>query len=86
MKTTPLTITRNKRITGNNSKSYNDKHPENPISLRPIRDACKAIYKSSPYVTRAQKAYNFHACTKLRRLKNFSGPAIARGISNLALS
>jgi hypothetical protein len=30
---------RNKEIVGNNSKSYNDKHPENPVSLRPIHDA-----------------------------------------------
>jgi hypothetical protein len=34
-----ITVQRNKIIVGNNSKSYNDKHPENPISLRPIRDA-----------------------------------------------
>ena len=28
---------RNNKIVGNNSKSYNDKHPDNPIHLRPIR-------------------------------------------------
>jgi len=31
--------TRNHLIVGKNSKSYDDKHPENPVSLRPIRDA-----------------------------------------------
>jgi hypothetical protein len=30
---------RNDKIVGNNSKSYNDKHPDNPIHLRPIRMA-----------------------------------------------
>jgi len=30
---------RNSQIVGNNSKSYDDKHPTNPIVLRPIRDA-----------------------------------------------
>lgn len=34
-----ITIQRNAQITGRNSKSYNDKHPENPIQLRPIRTA-----------------------------------------------
>lgn len=34
-----ITVQRNKQIVGNNSNSYNDKHPENPVSLRPIRDA-----------------------------------------------
>lgn len=33
--------TRNHLITGRNSASYNDKHPENPIELRPIRDALR---------------------------------------------
>lgn len=28
-------------IVGRNSASYNDKHPENPIVLRPIRDALR---------------------------------------------
>jgi hypothetical protein len=34
-----ITEIRNAKIVGNNSKSYNDKHPENPVSLRPIHDA-----------------------------------------------
>jgi hypothetical protein len=31
-----LTVIRNAKVVGNNRKSYNDKHPENPVSLRPI--------------------------------------------------
>jgi len=38
-----LTVRRNKQIVGNNSKSYNDKHPENPISLRPVRNAIQKM-------------------------------------------
>lgn len=30
---------RNAKIVGNNSKSYDDKHPNNPVSLRPIHEA-----------------------------------------------
>ncbi len=37
-KTSPCaTLVRNAVITGNNSKSYNDKHPENPWPLTPIK-------------------------------------------------
>jgi hypothetical protein len=30
---------RNKRIVGNNSASYDRKHPENPVDMRPIYNA-----------------------------------------------
>ena len=36
---------RNSRIVGHNSKSYNDKHPTNPVALRPIHDACMRVPK-----------------------------------------
>jgi hypothetical protein len=39
------TIKRNAQIVGNNSKSYNDKHPENPVSLRPVHDAIANVPK-----------------------------------------
>jgi hypothetical protein len=39
MKKIYTTGIRNKLITGKNSASYNEKHPENPISMRPIHDA-----------------------------------------------
>ncbi len=74
MKTTSLTISRNKQITGNNSKSYNDKHPENPISLRPIRDACKATIKHERKLR-----------GRLHRLARFSRPTIAHLIACLTL-
>lgn len=74
MKTTSLTISINKQIVGNNSKSYNDKHPENPISLRPIRDACKATGK-----------YEHELRGRLHRLARFSRPTIAYLIACLTL-
>lgn len=37
---------RNAQVVGHNSKSYNDKHPSNPVSLRPIRDAVR----NTPYI------------------------------------
>jgi hypothetical protein len=45
MKKKSLTEIRNAKIVANNSKSYNDKHPANPIALRPIHDACAATHK-----------------------------------------
>ena len=34
---------RNSQIVGKNCASYNDKHPENPIILRPIRAAVAKV-------------------------------------------
>ena len=34
---------RNKRIVGNNTASYNDKHPTNPIIFGPIRKAIRLV-------------------------------------------
>lgn len=70
-----LTVIRNTKIVGNNSKSYNDKHPNNPIVLRPIHDACKATHP---------KAFKLRA--KLRAMSNWSRPEIARGIARLTSS
>ena len=66
MKNKSLTEIRNAKIVGKNSLSYNDKHPENPVSLRPIHDACKAM------------PTRFHA--KLRALANLGRPEMTRGI------
>lgn len=92
MKTTSLTISRNKQIVGNNCKSYNDKHPEKPIALRPIRDALKAARahrsknKWTPRLAfRAQDAYVAALYQKINRLRNLGRPAIARGITQLTL-
>jgi len=68
MKKQSITAIRNANVVGNNSKSYNDKHPENPVSLRPIHDA---LLKARPRWMR----------TKLRAMANWSRPAIARGIA-----
>jgi len=70
MKKKILTVIRNAKIVGNNSKSYDNKHPENPIALRPIRDACKATHKDA-----------FKLRLKLRALANCSRPTIALGIA-----
>jgi len=66
MKNKSLTEIRNAKIVGKNSRSYNDKHPENPVSLRPIHDACKAA------------PAKYHA--RLRALSNLGRPALTRGI------
>lgn len=70
MKKKSLTVIRNDKVVGNNSKSYNDKHPENPVSLRPIHDACKATHKD-----------DFKLRVKLRALASCSRPTMARGIA-----
>ena len=44
MKKKSITVIRNAMIVGHNSKSYDEKHPKNPISLRPIHDAKKDCY------------------------------------------
>lgn len=67
-----LTIKRNKQIVGNNSKSYNDKHPDNPVSLRPIHDALRANAAKPKWFIR-----------KIRAMRNWSKPQIARGLALL---
>ena len=47
MKKKSLTVIRNAKIVGKNSKSYNAKHPVSLVSLRPIHDACKATNKDA---------------------------------------
>ena len=92
MKTTSLTIVRNKKIVGRNSKSYNDKHPENPISLRPIHDAIKATRAHISSHMRmkglASRAHNANAVAQLQKInrwRNLSRPAIACAIANMTL-
>lgn len=55
---------RNDQIVGRNSASYNDKHPENPIELRPIRSACW------------RNPNNFKMQRRIRSLSNESRPNI----------
>ncbi len=71
MKKKSLTVIRNAKVVGNNSKSYNDKHPENPVSLRPIHDALRATKKD-----------DFNVRRGLRWLANLSRPEIVRGIQH----
>jgi hypothetical protein len=66
-----LTVIRNTKIVGNNSKSYNDKHPKNPVSLRPIHDACAAIHRN-----------DFKLRRQLRALMNYDRQTIARAIAH----
>jgi hypothetical protein len=68
MKKKSLTVIRNAGVVGNNSKSYNDKHPENPVSLRPLHDALLVANVRWLRV-------------KLRAMKNWSRPDIAHGIA-----
>ena len=73
MKTKSITIKRNNQVVGNNSMSYSDKHPENPISLRPIHDARK----------KAGRNGKIH--TMFLALRNFSRPAITYEIAHINL-
>lgn len=69
-----LTCIRNSKVVGKNRKSYDDKHPENPIALRPLRDAIKIIYKNrGPY----------WAIYRIHSLANASKPKIAREIARI---
>lgn len=47
---------RNKVIVGKNSASYNDKHPHNPVQLRPVSRALHADSSINSFVRRAIKA------------------------------
>ena len=92
MKITSLTIIRNKKIVGRNSKSYNDKHPENHISLRPIHDAIKATrahisshIRTQGFASRAHNANAVDQLQKINRWRNLSRPAIACAIANMTL-
>lgn len=38
-------LNRNHLVVGKNSMSYDDKHPENPVSLRPVHDAIQKLPK-----------------------------------------
>ena len=60
------TMTRNAMIVGNNSKSYNDKHPENPVSLRPVHDAIAKVPKLVD--TKGFEHPNLKVISALRRL------------------
>jgi len=87
MKKKSLTVIRNAKIVGKNSKSYNAKHPVSLVSLRPIHDACKATNKDACKATNkdAFKATNkdaFKLRAKIRSLANCSRPTIAHGIAH----
>ena len=55
---------RNEQIVGNNSKSYNDKHPDNPIHLRPIRAAIAKVPKVAD--DKGQLHPNYKAIREIR--------------------
>jgi hypothetical protein len=71
MKQKTLTVLRNAKIVGKNSMSYDDKHPENPISLCPIRDICKRTDSRA-------------LLRRLRGMGSFSRPEIAQGVTMYA--
>lgn len=73
--------TRNHLVVGKNSKSYDDKHPENPVSLRPIRDAIAAMPK---VLTGGRVAPDHKRISFLRHLGYLPRLDIARGISMIA--
>ena len=79
MKKKSLTVIRNAKIVGKNSKSYNAKHPVSLVSLRPIHDACKATNKDAFKATN-KDAFKLRA--KIRSLANCSRPTIAHGIAH----
>lgn len=64
----PISVARRKICVGNNSKPYNVKHPENPVALRPIHDACRTT--CDPKLR-----------AKFRALANLSKPEIAYWIA-----
>jgi len=61
---------RNDKIVGNNSKSYNDKHPDNPIHLRPIRQAIANVPKVKD--DKGQLHPNYKAIREIRALGSMS--------------
>lgn len=66
-----LTVIRNAKVVGRNRASYNDKHPNNPVSLRPLH----GVYPCAPRWVRA----------KLRTMRNWDRPAIARALRILGV-
>lgn len=64
--------TRNHLVVGKNSKSYDEKHPENPVSLRPIHDAVLKVKRN--YFTRNDYAL----MSALRRLGSQPRMVIAK--------
>lgn len=79
MKKKSITAIRNAKIVGHNSKSYNDKHPENPVSLRPIHDAIQNIPKILD--TKNRLVPDTKRIRALHAMANWSKPKIARGIA-----
>ena len=69
------TIKRNATIVGSNCASYDDKHPENPVSLRPIHRALNVAFN------------NRQTCKveEINAMRNWSKPNIARGLAALML-
>ncbi len=62
------TIERNKKKVGKNSKSYDDKHPENPILMGPIHYA------------RIRSGHNGRLHKFFLSIRNYSRPTIMKYI------
>lgn len=74
-----LTVKRNNIRTGKNCASYNRKHPENPIDMRPIYNARRKVPKEW------SKLENRFVVPRkilgaLKRLVNLARPAIGKRI------
>jgi hypothetical protein len=71
------TIKRNAIRTGKNSKSYNDKHPENPVMFKVVKYALKKAvlydHKFYPYPDIEKR-------TQIMAIANLSKPEINRSL------
>ena len=74
-----LTVKRNNIRTGKNCASYNRKHPENPIDMRPIYNARRKVPKEwSKLENRFVVPRKIWGA--LKRLVNLARPAIGKRI------
>lgn len=69
MKLKSITEVRNGMRVGNNSMSYDDKHPYAPIILKPIRQAVKKA--SGVFVGKIRGLSNLSRPEMLRRISGF---------------
>lgn len=74
-----ITVMRNKHVVGQNCKSYNDKHPENPIDMRPIYNARR---RAPVEWSKAENRFvvPLKIWRALKRLVNLARPAIGKRI------
>ena len=70
-----ITVQRNAKIVGNNSMSYDDKHPHATITLRPIKKALLACRGLS----------NLWLRSRILGLRNWNKPDMLRELAALGL-